>query len=129
MFVNYLPIPLSLLVDSRGKQDVYIAKEAFPVASAEFADGIDFWQNSLPGNLKGQLASLSGAKVLAINGEAPLNTVNANAATVGSYQGLGTHQDGYLSSYQGSSDGWNYLLRNFAKQALLISRKKCTTAE
>ncbi|TFK66892.1 hypothetical protein BDN72DRAFT_871423 [Pluteus cervinus] len=118
MFVNYLPIPLSLLVDSRGKQDVYIAKEAFTVASAEFADGIDFWQNSLPGNLKGQLASLSGAKVLTINGEAPFNAVNANAAIAGSYQGLGTRQNGYFSSYQRSSGGWNYLLGNFAQQAL-----------
>lgn len=57
-FVNYLPTPLVLLTDSSGNQAVHIAPEAFKVASAEFPDQIEFWQNALPGKLKGQLASV-----------------------------------------------------------------------
>jgi hypothetical protein len=57
-FINYLPIPLVLLTDSSGNQAVHIAPEAFTVASAEFPDEIDFWQNALPGQLQGQLESV-----------------------------------------------------------------------
>jgi len=46
---------LVLLSDCCGKQAVHIAPEAFAVASAEFPDQIDFWQDALPGDLKGQL--------------------------------------------------------------------------
>jgi len=49
---------LVLLSDSCGKQAVHIAPEAFAVASAEFPDQIDFWQDALPGDLKGQLESV-----------------------------------------------------------------------
>lgn len=56
--MNYLPIPLVLLTDSSGEQAVHIAPEAFSVASAEFPDQLDVWQNTLPGKLKGQLASV-----------------------------------------------------------------------
>ena len=42
-----------------GNEHVYIAPEAFAVASAEFPDQIDVWQNALPGSLKGKLESVS----------------------------------------------------------------------
>lgn len=58
LFITYLPTPLVLLTNADGTQDVHIAPEAFAVASVEFADEIDFWQNSLPGPLKGQLSSV-----------------------------------------------------------------------
>ena len=46
------------LTDARGAQAVHIAPEAFAVASVEFADEIQVWQNALPGALKGKLASV-----------------------------------------------------------------------
>jgi len=46
------------LSDSSGNQAVHIAPEAFAVASAEFPDQINFWQDALPGDLKGQLESV-----------------------------------------------------------------------
>ena len=51
-FINYLPIPLVLLTDSQGNQNVHIAPEAFAVASAEFPDQIDFWQRATDGKLE-----------------------------------------------------------------------------
>ncbi len=59
LFLTFVPLPVVLLTDSNGNQAVHIAPEAFQVASAEFADEIQFWQDSLPGNLRGQLASVS----------------------------------------------------------------------
>lgn len=59
LFLNFLPTPVVLMTNADGTQDVHIAPEAFAVASAEFSDQIDFWQNSLPGDLKGQLSSVS----------------------------------------------------------------------
>jgi len=58
LFLNFLPTPLSLLTESDGSQNVHISPEAFQVASAEFPDQIDVWQNALPGPLKGKLASV-----------------------------------------------------------------------
>ena len=57
-YLNYLPIPLVLLTDAKGDQQVHIAPEAFSVASAEFPDQVDFWQNALPPSLKGKLQSV-----------------------------------------------------------------------
>lgn len=57
--MTYLPTPLSVLTDSNGLQSIHIAPEAFTVASAEFADEIQVWQDALPGSLKGKLASVS----------------------------------------------------------------------
>lgn len=59
LFLNFVPLPLALLTEKDGSQNVHIAPEAFQVASAEFADEISFWQNALPGPLKGQLQSVS----------------------------------------------------------------------
>ncbi|TFK72083.1 hypothetical protein BDN72DRAFT_378506 [Pluteus cervinus] len=118
LFVNYLPLPLDLLEDSEGHQDVYISSEAFEVASTGFPDQIDFWQNALPDNLRGQLESLSGAKVLAINGRDPFETVDANAEIWGGYQALGTRQNAFFSSYLRSVDGWTYIPGTFARQSL-----------
>uniref|UniRef100_A0A0W0FIA0 Uncharacterized protein n=1 Tax=Moniliophthora roreri TaxID=221103 RepID=A0A0W0FIA0_MONRR len=120
-FLNYLPVPLVLLTDAYGEQSVTIAPEAFLVASTEFADQIDVWQNALPGKLKGQLASLNGAKVLAINGKDPWDAINANAAITGSYQGFGTRQNSFFASYQRSTTTFNYILGNFAQQALPLA--------
>lgn len=58
LFLSFVPLPVVLLTDSKGNQAVHIAPEAFTVATAEFPDQIDVWQNSLPGKLKGQLASV-----------------------------------------------------------------------
>ncbi|PPQ65798.1 LOW QUALITY PROTEIN: hypothetical protein CVT26_000383 [Gymnopilus dilepis] len=117
LFLNFLPTPLVLLTDSNGAQNVHIAPEAFQVASAEFADETEFWQNALPGSLKGQLASLSGAKVLLINGQDPFVAVDANAQITGSFQGFGTRQN----SYNIGSSGWTYIMGNFAQQSLPLS--------
>ncbi|KAJ7703099.1 hypothetical protein B0H17DRAFT_1041664 [Mycena rosella] len=116
LYISYLPTPLVLLTASDGSQSVHIAPEAFSVASAEFPDQIEFWQDSLPGNLKGKLASLSGAKVLQINGKDPLIAVNENAVTTGSYQSFGTRQNSFFSSYSRGAKGWAYIMGNFALQ-------------
>ncbi|KAJ8454077.1 hypothetical protein ONZ45_g19447 [Pleurotus djamor] len=117
-FTNFLPTPLVLLTDSHGIQSVHIAPEAFAVASAEFPDQIDVWQNSLPLGLKGKLESLNGAQVLLINGRPPFDAVNANALITGSFQALGTRQNTFFSSYQRVAAGWNYIMGNFAQQSL-----------
>ncbi|KAJ7096224.1 hypothetical protein C8R44DRAFT_812463 [Mycena epipterygia] len=116
LYISYLPTPLVLLTTSDGSQHVHIAPEAFSVASAEFPDQIDFWQDSLPGNLKGKLASLSGAKVLEINGQDPFIAVNANAEITGGYQSFGTRQNSFFSSYSRGADSWAYIMGNFAQQ-------------
>ena len=59
LFLTFLPTPLVLLTDSAGHQSVHIAPEAFDVATAEFKDEVQFWQNALPGSLKGKLSSVS----------------------------------------------------------------------
>jgi len=121
-FVNYLPTPLSLLTAPDGTQAVYIAPEAFTIAKAEFPDQIQFWQDfPLLGPLKGQLESLSGAKVLLINGLPPFDAVNANAQITGSYQSFGTRQNSFFSSYQSVAAGWAYSMGNFAQQSLPLS--------
>ncbi|KAF7316315.1 Peptidase S41 family protein ustP [Mycena indigotica] len=117
-FVNYLPIPLTLLTDKFGLQSVHIVPEAFDVAKAEFADGLDAWQDALPGDLKGRLDLLSGAKVLLINGLPPFAAVDANAAIAGSYQALGTRQIGFFSSYARAASSFSYSMGQFAQQSL-----------
>lgn len=67
LFLTFLPTPLVLLTDNSGSQAVHIAPEAFEVASAEFADEIGVWQNALPGNLKGQIASVSNKTLATSN--------------------------------------------------------------
>ena len=59
LFLTFLPIPVVLLTDKDGSQNVHIAPEAFAVSSVEFADEIQVWQDALPGSLKGQLSSVS----------------------------------------------------------------------
>jgi hypothetical protein len=116
-FVNYLPTPLVVL----GGQSVHIAPEAFTVATAEFGTGVQFWQDALPGALKGQLASLSGAQVLAINGQDPWAAADANAAISGGYQQFGTRQNGFFASYNRAASNWSYILGQFAQQSLPLS--------
>ncbi|KAJ7072240.1 hypothetical protein C8F01DRAFT_1044732 [Mycena amicta] len=116
LYISYLPTPLVLLTAADGSQHVHIAPEAFAVAAAEFPDQIDFWQNTLPGDLKGRLASLSGAKVLQINGQDPFVAVNENALMTGGYQGFGTRQNSFFSSYSRGASGWAYIMGNFAQQ-------------
>ncbi|KAF7360569.1 Peptidase S41 family protein ustP [Mycena venus] len=120
-FLNFLPIPLALLTEKDGTQNVHIVPEAFQVASAEFADEISVWQDALPGPLKGKLETLSGAKVLAINGKPPFDAVNANALITGSFQGLGTRQNAFFSSYARSTTNFSYSMGNFAQQSLPLS--------
>jgi hypothetical protein len=59
MYITYLPTPLVLLTNSSGAQNIHIAPEAYSVASDEFGDEIQFWQNVLPGKLRGRLSSVS----------------------------------------------------------------------
>ncbi|THH21164.1 hypothetical protein EW146_g370 [Bondarzewia mesenterica] len=113
-FLTFVPTPLVLLTDSTGQQAVHIAPEAFDVATAAFGSEVSFWQDALPGKLKGNLQSLSGAKVLKINGQDPFVAVDANAAITGSFQGFGTRQN----TYQRASASWNYVFGNFAQQSL-----------
>ncbi|KAL0956526.1 hypothetical protein HGRIS_002667 [Hohenbuehelia grisea] len=118
LYLTYLPLPLVLLTESDGTQGVFIAPEAFAVATAEFGPEVSFWQDALPGKLKGRLASLSGAKVLLIDGADPFVAVNANSEITGSYQAFGARQNAFFASYFVSDAGWNYTLGNFAQQSL-----------
>ncbi|KAI0355821.1 hypothetical protein OH77DRAFT_1424077 [Trametes cingulata] len=121
LFLTFVPTPLVLLTDAFGRQSVHIAPEAFTVATAEFKDEVQFWQDALPGDLKGKLASLSGAKVLAINGQDPSVAVDANAKINGGFQGLGTRQNSFFASYNTASTGWNYIMGAFAQQSLPLT--------
>ncbi|KIK68514.1 hypothetical protein GYMLUDRAFT_68368 [Collybiopsis luxurians FD-317 M1] len=115
LFLNFLPIPVVLLTESDGTQNVHIAPEAFSVASAEFPDQIDVWESALPPAIT--LQSLDGAKVLSIGGQDPFAAVDANALITGSFQPLGTRQNSFFSSYQFGT-GWTYIMGNFAQQSL-----------
>lgn len=117
LYVTYLPLPLVLLTDKDGYQNVYIAPEAFSIASAEFKDEIEFWQNALPEHLRGQLNTLSGARVYLIDGEEPFKTVNKSALMTGGYQAFGTRQNAFFASYQRGANDWSYLMGNFAAMA------------
>ncbi|KAF7345744.1 Peptidase S41 family protein ustP [Mycena venus] len=121
LFLNFLPIPLALLTEKDGSQNVYIVPEAFQVASAEFADQISVWQDALSGSLKGKLESLSGAKVLLINGKPPFDAVDANALITGGHEPLGTRQNSFFSSYVRSTTDWAYNMGDFAQQSLPLS--------
>ncbi|KAJ7126237.1 hypothetical protein C8R44DRAFT_781419 [Mycena epipterygia] len=121
LFLNFLPIPLTLITEKDGSQNVHIVPEAFQVASAEFPDQISVWQDALPGSLKGHLESLSGAKVLLINGKPPFDAVNANALITGSFQALGTRQNTFFSSYARSTASFSYSMGNFAQQSLPLA--------
>jgi hypothetical protein len=118
--VTYLPTPLVVLTE-KGKQGVYIDPAAFTIATAEFGAQVQVWQDALPGALKGQLASLSGAQVLAINGEDPWKAADANAAIAGSYQAYGTRLNGFFASYQRAASSWSYILGQFAQVALPLA--------
>ncbi|KAF8622711.1 hypothetical protein AX15_006802 [Amanita polypyramis BW_CC] len=114
LYVTYLPLPLVLLTEKDGTQNVHIAPEAFSVASAEFKEELEFWQNALPGHLKGALSTLSGARVFLIDGEDPFKAVNRSALLSGGYQAFGTRQNAFFASYQRGSKEWSYLMGNFA---------------
>ncbi|KAH8077074.1 hypothetical protein BXZ70DRAFT_705743 [Cristinia sonorae] len=130
VFLNFLPIPLVYITDNRGVQHVHIAKDAFEVASKEFADQIDVWQNALPRNLRGKLSSLNGAKVLKIDGKDPLSAVDENAKIVGGYQALGTRQNGFFASYNVGADGkMAYSLGNFAQKSLPLDDEVILTIQ
>ncbi|KAF5393296.1 hypothetical protein D9757_000663 [Collybiopsis confluens] len=116
LYISYLPTPLVLLTEADGKQNIHIAPEAFAVASAEFGDEIKFWQDALPTKLQGQLESLNGALVLAINDQDPFVAVNANTLVTGGYQSFGTRQNSFFSSYYRGQSGWLYQMGNFAQQ-------------
>ncbi|KAG6866095.1 hypothetical protein C0991_008847 [Blastosporella zonata] len=116
LYVTYIPIPLVLLSNSDGSQSVYIAPEAYKVASAEFKEDIQFWEDALPGELNGKLSSLSGAKVLLINEQDPFVAVNDNALITGGYQSFATRQNSFFASYHRGPEGWEYAMGNFAQQ-------------
>ncbi|KAF9529420.1 hypothetical protein CPB83DRAFT_852655 [Crepidotus variabilis] len=121
LYHTFIPLPLVFLTDeSNGKRDVFIAPEAFKVASEEFKDQIEFWQNGLPGILKGNLASLSGSKVLLIDGEDPLIAVNDSANVKGVSQAFATRQNYFFASYGHDLEDWTYNMGDFAHQAYPI---------
>ncbi|KAF8345916.1 hypothetical protein F5887DRAFT_1061550 [Amanita rubescens] len=117
LYITYLPLPLVLLTEEDGSQNMYIAPEAFSVASAEFKGDIQFWQNALPGQLKGELSTLSGARVFLIDGEDPFKAVNQSAFIVGGYQSFGARQNAFFSSYRRGPGEWSYVMGNFASMA------------
>ncbi|KAH8827598.1 hypothetical protein DL96DRAFT_1103752 [Flagelloscypha sp. PMI_526] len=83
-YTSYVPVPLVLLEDPDGGQNIYIAPEAYTVFSQDFFAGqVDIWQAAL-GNIT--LQSIAGAKVLSINNDDPWKAVDANAEITGSYQ-------------------------------------------
>jgi hypothetical protein len=51
-YISYVPIPLVLLTNSDGSQNIHIAPEAFTVSSEAFPEEIDVWQKALPSGLK-----------------------------------------------------------------------------
>ncbi|KAK7057101.1 hypothetical protein R3P38DRAFT_2839312 [Favolaschia claudopus] len=113
---NYLPTPLALLTAEDGTQQVHIAPEAFSIASAEFPDQIEFWQASLDGNLKGQLASVPFRRQSPSNKwHNPFVAVNQNAEITGGYQAFSTRQNSFFSSYSRGAKGWSYVMGNFAQ--------------
>ncbi|KAF8633353.1 hypothetical protein AX17_004525 [Amanita inopinata Kibby_2008] len=114
LFVTYLPLPLVLLTDQDGFQSVHIAPEAFSVASAEFKEDIEFWQNALPGDLNGQLSTIG---FFHLHKEDPFKVVNRNTLVTGGYQAFGTRQNSFFSSYTRGHDGWAYIMGNFAQMA------------
>ncbi|PPQ63478.1 hypothetical protein CVT24_005135 [Panaeolus cyanescens] len=116
LYVTYIPLPLVLVTNENGGQDVHIAPEAFAVASTEFQEQMSVWQSDLPYPLRGQLESLSGAKVHLIDGEEPFVAVNKNAETTGGYQSFGTRQNSFFASYHSGVRGWEYYMGNFAQQ-------------
>lgn len=63
---SYLPTPLVILTEQNGDQNIHIAPEAFSYASAAFPDQIPFWQEALPGDLKGKLESVSHFTYLSV---------------------------------------------------------------
>ncbi|KAJ3759694.1 hypothetical protein EV360DRAFT_41436 [Lentinula raphanica] len=119
LFLNFLPIPLALLTDSNGIQSVHIAPAAFAVASAEFSDEIDVWQEALPPTI--QLETASRYLLLSIDGQDPFVAVDANALITGSFQPLGTRQNSFFSSYQFGASGWTYIMGDFAQQSLPLN--------
>ncbi|KAH8099441.1 hypothetical protein BXZ70DRAFT_1009250 [Cristinia sonorae] len=119
VYLTLVPTPLVLLTDKRGDQYVHIAPEAWDLVSSSFSDQIDVWQNALPGNLRGKLKSLSGAKVLKINGQDPFKVVNAHAQVAGAFQGVGARQNGFFASYRAANGGgFNYVPGEFAQKSL-----------
>jgi hypothetical protein len=115
-FVSYLPTPLVALNGS-----VHIAPEAFSVATAEFGDELRVWQAALPWHLRGKLAALAGAEVLAIDGADPWAAVAANADVAGGYQARATRENGFFASYNRGPAGWAYVLGQFAQQTLPLA--------
>ncbi|KAJ2928316.1 hypothetical protein H1R20_g8781, partial [Candolleomyces eurysporus] len=103
-------IQADVMIDEDGSQAVHIAPEAYDLAVAEFGDSLWFWEASLPRPLTGGLASLSGRKVLLIDGQDPFVAVDRNANITGGYQSHATRQN----SYHRGPDGWEYSLGNFA---------------
>ncbi|KAJ7242900.1 hypothetical protein C8J57DRAFT_1084010 [Mycena rebaudengoi] len=118
LYTNFLPIPLAFLTEKDGSQNIHIVPEAFQIATAEFPDQISVWQDALPGSLKGKLESLSGAKVLLINGKTALDAVDANTFITGSYQGLSSRQNSFFSSYARDASTFVYNMGDFAQQSL-----------
>ena len=122
-----------LLTGDYGLQSVHIAPEAFSVASLEFADQIDAWQEAVNGTLEevssmltfhynpSDFSELSGAQVVAIDGKDPWDAVEANAAIAGSYQAHTTRQNAFFSSYQRNASAWTYIFGQFAQQSLPLS--------
>ncbi|KAH8102308.1 hypothetical protein BXZ70DRAFT_68187 [Cristinia sonorae] len=115
---SFLPTPLVLLTDNHGKQNIHIAPEAYSVVLNAFPDQVDFWQNALPGKLKGKLSSLSGAKVLKIDGRDPWDAVEASADVTGSYAARAPRQNGFFGSYTQGENGFSYVFGNFAQTPL-----------
>ncbi|KAH8091645.1 hypothetical protein BXZ70DRAFT_1011051 [Cristinia sonorae] len=106
LWESFIPTPLALLRDKKGREGIYITPDAWKVVSntEEFADQIEIWQNALPGKLKGNLAALSGAKVIKINHQDPFDVLEEHARTVGQYESLDAREKSFFASYSINAD-------------------------
>ncbi|KAJ7038008.1 hypothetical protein C8F04DRAFT_1180114 [Mycena alexandri] len=103
-----------------GSHNVYIALEAFEVASAEFSDKISVSQNALPAALKGKLESFIQLSVLSMLKCccSMANPRSANALITGSYQPLGTRRSSFFSNYGFPDTTFSYINAISAQQSL-----------
>ncbi|CAG8720732.1 15618_t:CDS:2, partial [Acaulospora colombiana] len=114
--ISYLPFPLVNLASGsqQTNQTIFIAPEAFEVASKEFAPFLDQWQGLAGFNF----TKYSSAQVIAIDGLDPWIAVEENAKVIGSWQGRSQRENSFFSSYIRGGTGWTYRMGDFAARSL-----------
>ncbi|KAL0568287.1 hypothetical protein V5O48_013702 [Marasmius crinis-equi] len=116
-YTSFVPVPLVLLQNNDGTQDIYVDPQAYKVFSQDFFSGqVEIWQQALGNDIP--LETLSGAKVIAIDNEDPWKAVDAAAAAAGGYQSFTTRQNSFFASFAISASAWSYLPGLFAQMSL-----------